>query len=69
MAAKTVAMSKNPIFNLPWLAKKPAVNSKVSPGKKNPISSPDSAKTIAATNKTPPLCNICSGLMPISILE
>ena len=39
------------IFKSPWEAIKPAVKSKLSPGRKKPINNPDSAKIIAQTPK------------------
>ena len=39
-------------FNIPPYAKNPVLNKRVSPGKKNPISRPDSAKIISATINT-----------------
>ena len=41
-------MSKNP-----WDAKNPAVNRRLSPGKKKPISKPDSKKTMVKIPKYP----------------
>ena len=35
-------------------ARNPVMNSRLSPGRKTPISSPDSAKMIAATSYSPP---------------
>jgi len=34
------------MFRKPWEARKPAVNNRLSPGKKNPKNNPDSAKII-----------------------
>src|SRR3989338_11428416 len=47
MAPKKGSKERSQIFKKPCEAKKPAVKSKESPGRKNPIKRPDSAKIMA----------------------
>jgi len=51
-------------FSVPREASRPAVNSRESPGRKNPKRSPDSAKTMAKRPSVPNASIRCSGCIP-----